>query len=231
MSSRTNIVDGTGQGYVARVDQFNTLWVRDFGIPPTSDPNNPAGALLFNDIQTVYREFLTRDGDGVTTDARVSGSLASPVNFYVSAEQNVDIYITSIAISVGASGQQLDDFGGTSGGLTNGLKFFYQGVNGDIIIGNNIKSCFDVVRLCQGNPAFTDPSAGPFIAANVLGATEGLFQVLDLRKVFGLPYGVRLNTGSVNKLVMQVRDIIVTTGPTPTTFFDAIAYGTRVKLI
>jgi len=231
MSSRTNIVDGTGQGYVARVDQFNTLWVRDFGIPPTSDPNNPAGALLFNDIQTVYREFLTRDGDGVTTDARVNGSLASPVNFYVSAEQDVDIYITSIAISVGASGQQLDDFGGIANGLTNGLKFFYQGVNGDIIIGNNIKSGFDIVRLCQGNPAFTDPSAGPFIAANVLGSTEGLFQVLDLRKVFGLPYGVRLNTGSVNKLVMQVRDNITVALPSPTTFFDAIAYGTRVKLI
>ena len=231
MSSRTNIVDGTGQGYVAKVDQFNTLWVRDFGIPPTSDPNNPAGALLFNEIQTVYREYLTRNGDGVTIDARVNGSLTNPIDFYISAEQSVDIYITSIAISVGGSGQQLDDFGGISNGLPNGLKFFYEGINGDIIIGNNIKSGFDIVRLCQGNPAFTDPSAGPFIAANVLGATEGLFQVLDLRKVFGLPYGIRLNTGSVNKLVMQVRDNIPTGGATPTTFFDAIAYGTRVKII
>jgi hypothetical protein len=230
MSSRTNIIDATGSNYGAKVDKYNTLWVRDLGIPPTSDPNTVgASALALGEIQTVYREFLTLNGDGTTIDARVLGTLASPISFWVAAEQGFDIYITSIAITVAAGGLSLARFGGGTA-LTNGLKFYYESTNGDIVIGNDIKSSFDVVRLCQGNPAFTDPASGPFIAANVVGSSEALFQVLDFRRVFGLPYGVRLNTSSVNKLVMEVRDSILTTGPTATAQFDVVAYGTRIKI-
>lgn len=230
MSTRNNIIDATGSNYGAKVDKYNTLWVRDLGIPPTSDPDAVgSSALALGEIQTVYREFLTLNGDGTTNDARVLGTLASPISFWIAAEQGFDIYITSIAITVAAGGLTLARFGGGTA-LTNGLRFYYQSANGNIVIGSDIKTSFDVVRLCQGNPAFTDPSAGAFIAANVIGASEGLFQVLDFRKVFGLPYGIRLNTSSVNKLVMEVRDSILTTGPTATAQFDVVAYGTRIKI-
>lgn len=228
MAINTKILDGLGQGYEAKVDNFHALWVRDVGIPPTSDPNNPQ--LAFNEIQTVYREYLTLNGDGTTIDARVTGTLASPISFLVAAEPGFDIYITSLSIVVAGAGLTLARFGGQAA-LTNGLRFYYEGPNGQITIGNDIKTSFDIVRLCQGTPAFTDPSSGAFIAANVAGSSEALFQSLDFTKVFGLAYGVRLNTSSVNKIVLQVRDTITTTGPTPTTQFDVIAYGTRVKII
>lgn len=230
MSKRTNILDGTGKGISAKVDEYNCLWVRDLGIPPTSDPEGGNAALALGEIQTVYRNYLTLNGDGVTFDARVAGSLASPISFWVAAEPGYDIYITSLAIVVAAGGLTLSRFGGVTGGLTNGLRFYYQSTSGEITIGTDIKTSFDIVRLCQGTPAFTDPSSGAFIAANVAGSSEALFQVLDLRKVFGLPFGIRLNTGSVNKLVMEVRDSIPTGGPTPTTQFDVIAYGSRIKI-
>jgi hypothetical protein len=230
MSTRNNIIDATGSNYGAKVDKYNTLWVRDLGIPPTSDPDGTGGsALALGEVQTAYREYLTLNGDGVTFDARVTGTLASPVSFFVAAEQGFDIYITSLAIVAAGGGLTLARFGGGTA-LTNGLKFYYQSANGNIIIGNDIKSSFDVVRLCQGNPAFTDASSGAFIASNVIGASEALLQVLDFRKTFGLPYGIRLNTSSVNKIVMEVRDAILTTGPTTTTQFDVIAYGTRIKI-
>lgn len=230
MSTRNNIIDATGSNYGAKVDKYNTLWVRDLGIPPTSDPDSVGGsALALGEIQTVYREFLTLDGDGVTSDARVTGTLGSPISFLVNAEQGFDIYVTSIALTLAGGGLTLTRFGGGTA-LTNGLRFYYQSTNGNIVIGDDIKSAFDIVRLCQGSPAFTDPSTGAFIAKDVVGTNEALFQVLDFRKVFGLPYGIRLNTGSVNKLVMEVRDPILSTGPTATAQFDIIAYGTRIKI-
>lgn len=228
MSINSRILDGLGQGYEAKVDNFHALWVRDIGIPPTSDPNNPQ--LSFNEIQTVYREYLTRDGDGTTIDARVTGTLESPINFWVAAEPGFDIYITSLSIVTAGGSQTLARFGGQPA-LTNGLRFYYEGPDGQITIGTDIKTGFEIVRLCQGTPAFTDPSSGAFIAANVAGTSEALYQSLDFSKVFGLPYGVRLNTSSVNKIVMQVRDTISTTAPNITTQFDVLAYGTRVKII
>lgn len=230
MSIRNNIIDATGSNYGAKVDKYNTLWVRDLGIPPTSDPDAiGSSALALGEIQTAYREYLTLNGDGVTFDARVNGSLANPISFFVGAEQGFDIYITSIAIVVAGGSLTLARFGGGLA-LTNGLRFYYESTNGKIIIGTDIKSSFDIVRLCQGSPAFTDPSSGAFIASNVIGTSEALIQVLDFRKVFGLPYGIRLNTSSVNKLVMEVRDNILTTGPTATVQFNVIAYGTRIKI-
>ncbi len=229
MSTRNNIIDATGSNYGAKVDKFNTLWVRDLGIPPTSDGGFTDGGLSLGEIQTAYREYLTLGGDGVTFDARVTGTLAAPISFWVNAEQGFDIYVTSLAIVAAGGGLTLARFGGGTA-LTNGLKFYYQSTSGEIVIGNGIKSSFDVVRLCQGNPAFTDASSGAFIASNVVGSSEALLQVLDFRQTFGLPYGIRLNTGSVNRLVMEVRDPILTTGPTTTTQFDVIAYGTRIKI-
>lgn len=230
MSINSRILDGLGQGYEARVDKFHSLWVRDIGIPPTNDPNNPD--LNFNEIQTVYREFLTLNGDGTTKSMIVDGTLAVPKNFYITAEPNVDIYVTSLSLFLSAPNQKLKDWGGYTDGLLNGIKIYYEGANGQIVVGNEIKTAFEFVRLAQGNPSFVDSSAAPFIASNVSGSSEGFFQVLDFSKTFGLPYGVRLNTSTVNKVVLQIRDSIANpgVGRTPPLQFDVIAYGTRVKI-
>lgn len=221
MPNKTQILDGTGKGYYAKVDQYNTLWVRDLGIPPTTDPDNPSAGL--GDIQKVYREYLTLNGNGTTIDMRVVGSLASPSLFYVSAESNFDIYITSLSFVIVDANLTLAQFGNI-GALTNGLNLYYEDQNGTTFIGQNLKTNFEIIRLSQGNPAWGDPT-GAFIANNVAGASEGVLPILDFRKVFGLPYGIRLGAGTSNKLVLEIRDNVSGVDQ-----FDIIAYGTRVKL-
>lgn len=223
MSSRTNIVDGTGQGYVAKVDQFNTLWVRDLGIPPTTNPDDPNSPIGGN-IQTIYREFLSLNGDGVITDARQNGSLSSPVLFSVLAESGFDIYVTSISFVIADANLTLSQFGNI-GPLTNGLNLYYQETTGQINIGTNIRTNFELIRLSQGNPSWGDPT-GAFIANNVLSNSEAVLPVLDFRKVFGIPYGIKLRANSSDKIVLEIRDDIRGVDQ-----FDAIAYGTRIKLV
>lgn len=221
MAINTQILDGTGKGYQAKVDEFNTLWVRDLGIPPASDPNDPNG---IGEIQKVYREYLTRGGDGVTIDARVNASLASPIEFFVKAEPGFDIYVTSISFVIVDANLTLSQFG-SIGALNNGCNLFYQDTNGITFVGQNLKTNFDFIRLCQGNPSWGDPT-GAFIANNVLNTSEAVLPVLDFRKVFGVPYGIRLGASSANKLSLQIRDNISAVDQ-----FDLIAYGTRVKIV
>lgn len=220
MSVKTQIVDGTGRGYYAKVDNYNTLWVRDLGIPPASDPNDPNGIA---DIQKVYREYLTRDGDGVTIDARVNASLANPIEFFVKAEPGFDIYITSLSFVIADNTLTLGQFGAI-GALTNGCNLFYEDTNGITFIGQDLKTNFQFVRLTQGNPAWGDPT-GAFVANNVVGSSEAVLPVLDFRKVFGLPYGLRLGASSANKLSLEIRDNVSTVDQ-----FDIIAYGSRIRL-
>lgn len=220
MSVKTQIVDGTGRGYYAKVDNYNTLWVRDLGIPPASDPNDPNGIA---DIQKVYREYLTRDGDGVTIDARVNASLANPIEFFVKAEPGFDIYITSLSFVIADNTLTLSQFGAI-GALTNGCNLFYEDTNGVTFIGQDLKTNFQFVRLTQGNPAWGDPT-GAFVANNVVGSSEAVLPVLDFRKVFGLPYGLRLGASSANKLSLEIRDNVSTVDQ-----FDIIAYGSRIRL-
>lgn len=220
MSVKTQIVDGTGRGYYAKVDNYNTLWVRDLGIPPASDPNDPNGIA---DIQKVYREYLTRDGDGVTIDARVNASLANPIEFFVKAEPGFDIYITSLSFVIADNTLTLSQFGAI-GALTNGCNLFYEDTNGVTFIGQDLKTNFQFVRLTQGNPAWGDPT-GAFVANGVVGSSEAVLPVLDFRKVFGLPYGLRLGASSANKLSLQIRDNVSAVDQ-----FDIIAYGSRIRL-
>ena len=222
MSVKTQIVDGTGKGLFAKVDDYNCLWVRDLGIPPTTDPDNPGGFASSN-IQTVYREFLTLNGAGVVSDARVAGSLASPILFSVLAETGFDIYVTSISFVVADANLTLAQFGNI-GTLTNGLNLYYEDATGQINIGTNIKTNFELIRLSQGNPAWGDPT-GAFIANNVVGGSEAILPVLDFRRVFGVPYGIKLRANSTDKIVLEIRDNV-----TAVDQFDAIAYGTRVRL-
>lgn len=217
MSSRTNIIDATGKNYGAKVDRYNTLWVRDLGIPPTSEDGDDG----FGNIQKVYREYLTLNGNGTTIDARVAGSLASPILFYVAAEADFDIYITSLSFVIVDANLTLAQFGNI-GALANGFNLYYEDTNGVTFIGQNIKTNFEFIRLSQGNPAWGDPT-GAFIANNVAGSSEGVLPVLDFRTVFGLPFGIKLSAGSTDKLVLEIRDNV-----TGVDQFDIISYGSKI---
>ena len=62
MSKTTKIVDGTGSGNSARVSEEGFLFTQEAPFPPVGLENK----------LTVYREFLTLNGDGSTTEVETA---------------------------------------------------------------------------------------------------------------------------------------------------------------
>ena len=211
MSIRTNIEDGSGNGYLAKVSPQGFLYTQEAPYPPTDEETKI----------TVYREFLTLNNDGTTTDMRVNGS-TTPQEFYIQAEPNVDIYITTVSFIIAGPGASLNEFANLAA-LTNGCRFYYEDNNGEINIGTNLVSNFEFVRLCQGNPSFGG-GASAFLANNVVGTSEAFIPVFDFRN-FGFKWGLKLTSATLNRLVLEVNDNL--TPSANLTGFNAIAYGFR----
>lgn len=208
MSIKTNIEDGSGKGYLAKVSPEGFLFTQEAPYPPSSEETKI----------TVYREFLTLNNDGTTTDMRVDGSTTSQI-FYINAEPDFDIYITTVSFLIADAGASLNEFGGITA-LANGCRFYYEDNNGEINIGTSLTSNFEFVRLCQGNPSFGGGNSA-FLANNVVGPSEAFIPVFDFRN-FGFKWGLKLAASSQNRLVLEINDNV-----TGIDAFNAVAYGFR----
>ena len=208
MAVKANIEDGSGNGNLAKVSNEGFLFTQEAPFPPSGEETKI----------TVYREFLTLNNDGTTNDMRVDGSTTSQY-FWVNAEPNFDIYITTLSFLISDAGAELDEFGNLAA-LTNGCRLFYEDNNGEINIGTDLVSNFEFVRLCQGNPAFGN-AADAFRGRNIVGGSEGYIPVFDFRN-FGFRWGLKLKAGTNNRLVMEINDNVSSIDG-----FNATAYGFR----
>jgi hypothetical protein len=208
MSIKTNIEDGEGTGRLARVSPEGFLYTQEAPFPPSGEETKI----------TIYREFLTLNNDGTTNDMRVNGSTTSQY-FWVNAEPNFDIYITTLSFLISDSGAELDEFGNLPS-LTNGCRLFYEDNNGEINVGTDLVSNFEFIRLCQGNPSFGN-GGDAFRARNIVGASEGYIPVFDFRN-FGFRWGLKLKAGTNNRLAMEINDNVSSIDG-----FNATAYGFR----
>lgn len=156
-----------------------------------------------------------------SSDMRVNGS-TTPVQFTIPAEQTFNVYISSIAFIIADQNATLDKFGALAA-LTNGCTLsYFSGETGEVTIKDELKSNFDFVLLCQGDPAFAG-SGGAFRANNVQGNSEGYLPTLKFDSIFGLPSGLLLRGNSVDKLIITINDNV-----TGVDRFQAFAYGTRI---
>ena len=226
MSRDTRIVDGNGSGIHAKVDTGG--YIRTQPSPYPAEDNR--------DLTFVFRQFLTLDGDGSTTSMLVDGS-TSPQKFYIEGDAIDDIYITSLSFLIQASGIALgNDFAGSGAALARGCRLYYEDENGEVDIGTTLQTNFDFIRMCQGNPSFSDPTLGPFIAPSVAGsgggkggsAADAIIPILNIRDIFGLPYGIKLQKATTHKLVLEVNDDL-STGLGTNAAFNIIAYGFKRK--
>jgi len=195
--------DGRGSSKKAKVTEGDYVFVQDSNIPPIDD----------RDLQIIYRQNLTLNGDGTTTEMTVDGS-TTPQLFTINAIPEKDIYITSLSIFVQATALSLgQDFAGSNTAtatlaLPNGCRLFYEDKNGEINIGTDIVVNFDFIRLCQGNAPFGDNSTA-FIKTD---GTPTIFPILSFKKVFGFQSGLRLLRDTTDKLVFEVNDDLTAGG-------------------
>ena len=203
MSIKVRIEDGDGSGNRAKVTEGGYIYAQDSNLPPLDD----------RDSQIIYRQNLTLNGDGTTTEMTVDGS-TTPQLFTINAIPEKDIYITSLSIFVQATALSLgQDFAGSNTAtatlaLPNGCRLFYEDKNGEINIGTDIVVNFDFIRLCQGNAPFGD-STTAFIKTD---GTPTIFPILSFKKVFGFQSGLRLLRNTTDKLVFEVNDNLTAGG-------------------
>jgi len=153
-----------------------------------------------------FRQFLTLDGTpGGSSDMLVDGSV-TPVDFFVTAPQEADLYIIRLSFIIVDQNMTLNQFGNIAA-LTNGVRLFYTDELGEVDIAESLQTNFDFIRLCSGLPGVGDGTSA-FIAFNVSGNSEGIIPVLDLKDTFGFRWGLELRNGSMQKVVLTIRDDI-----------------------
>ncbi len=165
-----------------------------------------------------FRQFLTDDGTPTgSEDMLVDGSV-TPVDFFVEAPQDADLYVTRLSFIVVDQNASLNTFGNIAA-LTVGCRLFYTDELGEVVIAEALQTNFDIVRLGSGLPSFGDGTTA-FIANNVDFISEGIIPILDFKDTFGFRWGLELRNGSTQKLILQIRDDI-----TGIDAMDVICYG------
>lgn len=208
MALPIKIEDGKGGG--------GRVAVEDNSLITVTQPHPPMGTSK----TYLFRQNMTTDGTATgTSSMKVLGTLAAPVKFYIPAGKDDDRYITAISFVIAGAGATLSEFS-TIAALTNGCKLYYERANGQRVIHDALKSNFDFVRLCVGTPAFGS-GADAFRAINVIGTSEAYIPVLHLSHIIP-PYGIKLDAGSNQRLVLEVRDDLTSASIIG---FDAVCYG------
>jgi hypothetical protein len=191
---------------------------------------------ITNDRQIIlYVDDLTLNGDGVTTDMKVDGSVTTQ-DFFVRAEPDFDIFINSVSFFIAAENvlADLGEFAGITTPLTNGCQLIYEsGEVGDIIIGDNLTTNFELLRMCNMNPQFGLVSNEAFkIVQAFSNADDGYLFILKFSDYgYEQEYsgGLRLRAGSEDRLVFKIRDDLDRT-PSEISSFDGRVYGFKRRV-
>lgn len=186
------------------------------GIIPHNHP--PLTETIFT---LPFREYFT---DGSTNDMTVNGSLSTPVEYYIEAHSNNDIFIKYISIEIGDGGNPtLNKFGALSA-LTNGIKWTWTTQSlGEYELHEGIKTNKSFIRI-GGDTASIGTGVDAFLADVSGGGTEKSYLPnIDMSETFGMPYGLRLRKGTKDRVSFIVQDNL-----TGLTTFDIIGYGIRI---
>ena len=193
-----------GDGAAAHVSLDGELLVTNSSYPP----------LIPQKVQS-FRQYLTVDGlASGSNDMGIDGS-STNVDFYIPASADKDRYITSLnfIVGYGTSGAPYQWADGAA--LTNGIRLFYESYRGEFDIHEAIKSNQDMFRL-SFSPVTTSWEVRGVNALN----DYGYFISMDLTKM-GLPFGIKLDDGTRQRLVITIRDNVGTLADS----FNCIAYG------
>lgn len=199
---KSNIVDGSGSKIEAYV-RDNSLVVTQFTSPPMLPQKNK-----------IFIQKFTLDGkpDGIF-DMLVDGSGAN-IEFYIPADNDNDRYISYINFVIADEGAKLSNFGNITA-LTNGCQVFYERSNEVVFVNDALKTNWDFMRVSL------DQSPIPKIEVqkDIEGKIDAYTPVIDFRSLLP-PYGIKLDAGSDQRLVIKIRDNVSTIDS-----FNAIAYG------
>jgi hypothetical protein len=187
---KSHITSGDGNEQDAYVKD-HALVVTQYSCPPLLPQKNRVFSRKFTD-------------DGLangTSEMGVDGS-TTPVEYYIPADDDNDVYITRLSFILGygtsAWGYEFADSGAA---LTNGLKISYTDTTGYEVTIMNPKANYSFMRASGLQVSIADWEARGFAAAG----DYGLFSNISLLDMVP-PLGIKLDRGTKQKISILVRD-------------------------
>ncbi len=171
-----------------------------------------------------FRQYFTDNGVSTGSNImKVDGSVNS-VDFYISANPNYDIYIKYITVEIGDNGSPaLNKFGALSA-LSNGVAFVWDTtIEKDYELHEGIKTNKEFIRIASDTGAIGTGTEAYLADVSGGGTEKSYLPSMDMKEIYGLPWGLRLRKGTLDKLIFRVQDNL-----TGLITFNAIATGTRV---
>lgn len=171
-----------------------------------------------------FRQYFTDDGFSSGSNImNVNGSVSSQ-DFYIIASPDYDIYIKYITIEIGDGGSpSLNKFGSLSA-LTNGVSFYWNTTNEPLYeLHEGIKTNKEFIRIASDTGAIGTGTEAYLADVSGGGTEKSYLPNMDMKEIYGLPWGLRLRKGSLDKLIFRIQDNL-----TGLSTFNAIATGTRL---
>ena len=171
-----------------------------------------------------FRQYFTDNGSSTgSSDMAINGS-TTPTEFYIKASKDYDIYIKYVSVEIGDGGSpNLNSFGALSA-LTTGVQFFWDTQQEPYyVLHEGIKTNKEFIRIGTDTAAI-GTGADAFLADVSGGGSEkSYFPAMDIKELYGLPWGLRLRKGTLDRLLFKINDNL-----TGLSTFNAIATGIRI---
>ena len=202
MGAKIHLTDGNSKKH-ARVTDDNELLVSVSSFPPFGEQK-----------ATPFRQYFTLDGTATGDNDMGQNGSTTNLDYYVPADPEKERYIThlSVILGYGTTGQPFQFADGTA--LTNGVRFFYRSVRGEVDIHEAIKNNQDFFRLASSQIPNNWEVRG--VGAN---NDYGYFIHIELTQ-FIPNYGVKLDAGTNQRMIFRIRDTMAAADT-----FNIIAYG------
>jgi len=172
-----------------------------------------------------FRQYFTSNGGlSGSNSMNVNAALAAPIDFYIAANPDYDIYIKYITCEIGDGGSPaLNKFGALTA-LTNGVKFLWDSqTEPNYELHEGIKTNKEFIRIAS-DTAGIGTGIDAFLADVSGGGSEKSYLPnMDMTELYGLPWGLRLRGGTKDKIIFRIQDDL-----TGLSTFNAIATGTRI---
>ena len=171
-----------------------------------------------------FRQYFTTDGlKSGSNDMAVNGATNS-VDFYITASPDFDIYIKYITVEIGDGGTPALNKFGALNALSNGVAFYWDTQIEPLYeLHEGIKTNKEFIRIASDTGAIGTGTDAYLADVSGGGTEKSYLPNIDMKEIYGLPWGLRLRKGTLDKIIFRVQDNL-----TGLTTFNAIATGTRI---
>ena len=173
------------------------------------------GIYTVSAVTNTNTVLLTEDPtDGINDETGLDYSVVSPIDFWIPADEDNDRYITYINFVIADESSVIDEFGHISA-LTTGCELYYSNNKEKITIHDSLQTNWDFLRMGMSNPLYTNI----VVVKDVEGKVDAFTPVLRFTDLMP-PYGLKLDAGSTQKLVLEINDNTIGVES-----FNCVAYG------